>query len=746
MQEREEREREQQKAAQLLQEVVGSVQIESEQLSRLQASSTEARKMLLDVETRVGQLRKDKIAASLELARLEEEAVLVQSRGMEEEATRRRREREIREKHKASMQLIMTAEKSERVDRVANEKSLEMAAKVSKLDRSRKSSKVDNAPRERRDTANDDVLEIFKPVELYSDLASSGPRRSKFSSRDLSAKNNDREVSRIRALGFTSTSKSPSRISSVFREMDKLQQSLLQEEADKGGNMKIGSKKNTPSGRVQTEESNRKFRSNRGGSKKVRRSNNVSIATNTLRKKKTSTSSGKKQKPRRRKSAISPKPVPFISASRRNTIIGRYRYGAMSKKLKFGHEEQPSKSQNKKKDFGSTGRSSGATGYSAAGAVVTPSQRSREASRQGICRPRHSSKRTSGSLNEGVQKIHLQETAERNSKMIRSSGPPVTYTRKNQPAEEGGESGGDVIRSRVFERKLAEDFAEDYSAFKDLDSQGIPAPSPSPVPTSFRKFLPKEAIPPKMEINRSDPIVDEISSAGGNRNLVEKKSSPRTTVHLHRTGSIEIKVSAKHQITTSGSSKASSPNSAKKHLGWKQIERESIGVSDEERASENITSFKLTRAASDASSNAMRAAVIASARKQDIQRFEDNEHLDGDTDSSTSDANLMDVSVDGTVGDSEPNIAALAHMATSIEHEEKPKQEIELHRGGFMARGHSSNSTFDESSQNDAESRVIRVGEAIMTVGSPNTSLGARAFLLQQGLQKQVEQATRTEK
>ena len=33
-----------------------------------------------------------------------------------------------------------------------------------------------------------------------------------------------------------------------------------------------------------------------------------------------------------------------------------------------------------------------------------------------------------------------------------------------------------------------------------------------------------------------------------------------------------------------------------------------------------------------------------------------------------------------------------------------------------------------------------------MTVGSPNTSLGARAFLLQQGLQKQVEQATRTEK
>ena len=142
----------------------------------------------------------------------------------------------------------------------------------------------------------------------------------------------------------------------------------------------------------------------------------------------------------------------------------------------------------------------------------------------------------------------------------------------------------------------------------------------------------------------------------------------------------------------------------------------------------------------------MRAAVIASARKQDIQRFEDNEHVDGDTDSSTSDANLMDVSVDGTVGDSEPNIAALAHMATSIEHEEKPKQEIELHRGGFMARGNSSNSTFDESSQNDAESRVIRVGEAIMTVGSPNTSLGARAFLLQQGLQKQVEQATRTEK
>ena len=106
-------------------------------------------------------------------------------------------------------------------------------------------------------------------------------------------------------------------------------------------------------------------------------------------------------------------------------------------------------------------------------------------------------------------------------------------------------------------------------------------------------------------------------------------------------------------------------------------------------------------------------------------------------DSSTSDVNLMDVSVDAAVGNSDPNVASLERMASSVGPGETPKRETGLNMGGgFMA-----NSTFDESSQNDAESRVIRVGDEIMKVGSPNTSLGARAFLLQQGLQKQVEKA-----
>ena len=97
---REEYEHEQQKAGKLLQEVVNSVQIESEKLECLQRSESEARKMLQDVETRVRRLRTEKIAASLELARLEEETVLAQSRGMEEEADRRRKERKNAERTK----------------------------------------------------------------------------------------------------------------------------------------------------------------------------------------------------------------------------------------------------------------------------------------------------------------------------------------------------------------------------------------------------------------------------------------------------------------------------------------------------------------------------------------------------------------------------------------------------------------------------------------------------------------------
>ena len=133
--------------------------------------------------------------------------------------------------------------------------------------------------------------------------------------------------------------------------------------------------------------------------------------------------------------------------------------------------------------------------------------------------------------------------------------------------------------------------------------------------------------------------------------------------------------------------------------------------------------------------------VLASARKRDIQKDEDEEQAaEDEMDSSTSEVNLTDVSVDGDVGSSAPSIASLAPAVLSAE------PEATSDRGGFMAHGQSSNSTFDESSQNDTESRVVRVGDEILKAGSPNTSLGARAFLLQQGLQQQVKNALRTTK
>ena len=212
----------------------------------------------------------------------------------------------------------------------------------------KRDTKIGSSPEITSLTSGEDKDMLHKGVpELSVGKIPSYAGEKMLSSKDLGYES---EIGRVSGRGFTSTPgiTSPTHLSSVFKEMNELQRNLMLTQSNEKIPKQRGNAKKTRSKLVQTMNTLPDASSQVKKIHVKNRKGNMSASAKTASVK-SSRKAKKTKKTIRRNTTESQKPVPFVSASRRNTIIGRYRYGAMSKKLKFSHQKEIAKKKHKGK-------------------------------------------------------------------------------------------------------------------------------------------------------------------------------------------------------------------------------------------------------------------------------------------------------------------------------------------------------------------------------------------------------------